>query len=70
MTERTKYFIKQRLFGVVALLFGFVVAQMMGAWIWLLPFAGIGLAAIFSKEMLLTNDYSFEQEYLEDEDLD
>lgn len=58
MSKRQKYFLKQKLYGVLLILIGIVIALMLGgdgtALIFLVP---IGVELIFSRKMWLVDSF-------------
>ena len=68
LNERERYFVKQKLLGVVLAILG-IITIILGEGIGLLLVIGGGYI-IFTKEMVLTNDYFFEQEEIENEEIE
>ena len=58
MNERTKYFVKQKLLGIGILIIA-LVCLLLGEGTPLLFLGPIAIGVIFTKEMVLTNDYYF-----------
>lgn len=70
MTKHQKYFLKQKLIGVAAIvasiMVGLIDPELMVSAIFAVP---LGLYLIFTKEMVLLDDYFWEVESEQDEEL-
>lgn len=63
MTRRQRYFVKQKLIGLVAIILGIVTSIVLkGDATFCIIAVPVGLGLIFTRKMVITDDYSLEIE--------